>query len=146
MLHLVQHIRKRLRELPRDAKNRNAARDVLTNARSLLEVVQTAGYKLDAAETKSFKDIPPLIDAALRGAIRDSIEPSNRSHISFDIAYLAEGSGHSLTISAPKRTGEVQVVLQAPMPRGVSVRSRKARGGRPKPAARRSTVRKRRSR
>ncbi|MGH2758322.1 MAG: hypothetical protein ACRDKJ_02045 [Actinomycetota bacterium] len=134
---VVRHIRTRLRELPNDKRNLVPARNALTNAKSLYEVVQIAGYKLDASEVSFFKAIPPLIDSALRGAIIGSVEPSNRSRINFDVAYLAEGSGYSLTISAPKRTGDVDVVLQAPAPQSAApTRSTRAASARRPRAAR----------
>lgn len=143
---VVRHIRKRLRDLPRDAKNRPIAREVLRDVKSILELVETAGYKLDATETKFFKEIPAVIGGAIRGAVLDSIEPSNRSRINFDVAYLAEGDGYTLTISAPKRTGDIEVVLQAPSPERKASGARTTRRG---PAARskkRAPARKRRSR
>lgn len=148
MYELVRQISKILKDLPPDAAERQMAREIVRDSDSLLDTVQRAGLKLSAAETKFFRDLPPAIDGAVRGAIHDTLGKARRGGLSFDLAYRTVGSGYSLTISTGGTSGDVEVVLQAPAPSDLSMSGSRAprskRAGRSKTATRaRTTLRKR---
>lgn len=114
MRELVRHIAKQIYDL-RDAKaTRELAMDVLRNSRTLLDVVETAGYKLNATEQRFFQSIPRAVGGAVKGVLHDSVDAGTR--VNFDVAYLGSGTGFTLTVSAPARGNTVDVVLVAPTP------------------------------
>lgn len=124
------------------------------NAGSVHDVLRALDMRLSPSETKFLKDLPPLIDGSIRGAVINALEPSSRSRINFDIAYRSVRTGYELTVSAPKRTGQIDVLLVAPEPRAYSAsrgrsksqiaRSKSARQGKVG-AKRRPTVRNKRT-
>jgi hypothetical protein len=127
MRELIRQISRILENLPPDAQERRMAREIVRDSDSLLDTVQRAGLKLSSAETKFFKDLPPAIDGAVRGAIHDTLGRSRSGGLSFDLAYRTMGTGYSLTISTGGSTGDVEVILQTPEPARMSTRSASAR-------------------
>lgn len=136
-----------MRSLPRDAASRAYLKDLLVDSKSVLQVLDTLGMKLSAAETKFLKGMPPLIDGSIRGAVLSALDPSSGSRINFDLAYRSSGSSYQLNVSAPKRTGEVDIVLLAPEPgRSTAKRARAVKQvARSKAAIRRSAAAKRKT-
>jgi hypothetical protein len=145
MRELIRKISRILENLPPDAQERRMAREIVRDSDSLLDTVQRAGLKLSPAETRFFKDLPPAIDGAVRGAIHDTLGRSRSGGLSFDLAYRTMGTGYSLMISTGGSTGDVEVVLQTPEPARMSTRSARSKtAGGARPAARkRAPARKR---